>query len=229
MAPYGHPPQQYEKARLERGEARLKFVAAVLGLVTAILGIVAALFAVKSNSANEQADQSQQRVQALESENAALKRELANRPTAQAAGAGTQTAAPTSAAAVAGPAIRHEGDITLVPNSGYDLTSLDPQWGQEQNCKHQINFEAGTPPQISTDGLCSGHSIYVDSLLLNSGDPATYAKCRTSTGYGRPATLNTKAGNRFCLRTQDGYFSLVSVTAVSAQRIDVHVVTWEKE
>ncbi|WP_433043539.1 hypothetical protein [Dactylosporangium sp. CS-033363] len=206
---------------------RLKLIAAVLGLITAVVGVVAALFAVRSNSANEQADQSQERVQVLESENAALKRELANRATAQPAV--PSSAAPTSAAAPAGPAIRHEGDIALVPNSGYDLTSLDPQWGQEQNCKHQINFEEGTPPQISTDGLCSGHSIYVDSLLLNASDPGTYAKCRTSTGYGRPATLNTRAGNRFCLRTQDGYFSLVSVSAVAAQRIDVHVITWEKE
>jgi hypothetical protein len=135
------------------------------------------------------------------------------------------TTASATPAAVSG-GIYHQGPLALAYNTGADLDALpsDPQWGE--------------PSANRGGGGADLWSLYPDLAGINGAmvvtvDSGTGAACQNATGWLSANSfqdLNLGVGSFFCVRTSQGRYSLLNVTAIdpTSNKITFWVKTFKK-
>lgn len=222
------PVKDPEKVAAAR-ESRLKLATAALGLVTAILAALTAMFGLTAKQATNKADDSEQRVQALQSGNAVLATQSAEAQQTIAALQSQRSASPAPVNAPVGsaaPDVLFEGQVTLKAGTGAD-------------------FEAKQTTGVRADGPTGDLDIYHDqanAITANGGDlypdrgPTKEAAARCAEvleaevdGVAGDGTLNP--GDRFCLRTSQERVAWARVNSVvgtaSSHVVVLDVVVWQ--
>ncbi len=224
------PVKDPEKVATAR-ENRLKLVTAALSLVTGILTALTALLGLNAKNATNKADDSEQRVQALQSTNAVLVTQSAEAQRAIAAlqaqrsvPAATQNA-PARSASPSAKGVLFEGQVMLKAGIGIDL-----------DAKQSNPVHASGP-----DGDVDVYHDYASTITVNGGDlypdsgPTAEAAVRCAGaleaevgGVAGDGSLNP--GDRFCLRTSQGHDAWLRINSVtgtaSSHLVVFNVVVW---
>lgn len=226
-------------------DRRWTLVEKVLGLTTALVGLAVAVLGVTSVQATQAKNEAQDDATGLSTEVGALQSDLdAARRAAATSEASRQRLSQENkdlsarVAALEGqlppdvdpgtvesatPAIRHRGVVTLTDGgdaADINAPATDATWGSGtiesyQDGAVELNFG----------------NVYFRSaslLRLESGT-ATYASCKSSTGYAPagqvdPATLE---GKNVCLRTDAGRYATARLVGQSPRSVKLELTTWE--
>ncbi|MGW5016045.1 hypothetical protein ACWEOR_28835 [Micromonospora chalcea] len=134
--------------------------------------------------------------------------------------AGTESLAPRASSALE--EVRHEGPLVLSKGFHADLDSLCSDW--------DITDVSGSRQDITNDGkgLVRSFTAGTQIAVVQRSAPATYAMCAANTDY-LSETLRYRdlaPGNRYCVVTDTGRRSLITVKGTTRTTIQLDVKTW---
>ncbi|VVJ19729.1 Uncharacterised protein [Amycolatopsis camponoti] len=203
-----------------RSEEKWKTIGQVLAVVSGLLTVAASLLTLLTVNANREKSLAEStaadrgsRLTSAQQEISSLKQQTSPPAT---------EASPT--AAQTGGTVRHEGNVSIARDFTVDLDSpaSDPQWGTTGSFtgKNDLSF----------NGRDFGYVGWSSTVKLPSSATSSYQSCREETGYenGRYALDDLAAGQSYCVKTSDGRFAAVRLTAVSATKVSFDVTTYEK-
>jgi hypothetical protein len=172
-----------------------------------------ASYSAASKSLEDANDQLSQSVVILESQLAATSPAVPSKT--------AETAASPTAGLPNGVTVRHEGRITLATSnySGADLDApkTDPQWGPGGSAEISY-YSSKFTLQSAIGALVLGDTV------------ADYATCRDTTGYGQRPNLESgvfQPGAYLCIKTSDGRFSAMHLTAIDPDQATFDVITYD--
>lgn len=133
-----------------------------------------------------------------------------------------ETESPTTSASSTLEEVRHEGPLVLSKGFHADLDSLCPDW--------DVTDVLGSRQDITNDGkgLVRSFTAGTQIAIVPRSAPATYAMCAANTDY-LSETLRYRdlaSGNRYCVVTDTGRRSLITVKGTTRTTIQLHVKTW---
>ena len=217
----------------------IQLAAAIVGLLSALVG---GIYGVLSNrakataqataeSAHRQADDAQVRIESLErqlastqAENESLKGSVTDPP----------AVSPSATPGAKNPAdVYHKGTVNLAWGRRIDLDAppTDPQWGVLVNSGWEVDLGWG----YGCDGICFGNGSsdfhnQDDRVVVDSN--ASKETCTSTTGYstGNFSIAKVKSGFTFCIVTDKGRVSIVSVVDVkgASEPIKLDITTYSK-
>ena len=120
--------------------------------------------------------------------------------------------------------MRHQGNVSIAPGFTVDLDSAasDPQWGTagSNTSKNDLYFDGHG---FSFEGSST-------TVKLPSSAERTYDSCRKETGCerGNYTLDDLAAGQSYCVKTGDGRFAALQLTAANPAKISFDVTTYEK-
>lgn len=118
------------------------------------------------------------------------------------------------------PAVRHKDSLLLNDSYGADLDSTANNWDVRNTNTEDVILSQG-----------SITSFAGQLAILDNGSQPDYQGCSSTTNYvqGNPGipVSSLKRGSVFCIRTDQGRWSLIRMTNVSQSSISMVVTTWE--
>ncbi|MEU5940090.1 hypothetical protein ABZ807_13030 [Micromonospora sp. NPDC047548] len=148
---------------------------------------------------------------------------------AEPCGSQVQQAEGVPSAAASTEVVRHDGPLILSKGFYADLDSLCPDW--------DVTDVAGSKQDIGSDGRGIARSLTAGTqiALVDKSAESTFAMCSSNTDYVTGAIRydDLRPGNRYCVLTDSGRRSLLTVKRVrrDRDRIAVHldVRTWAEK
>ncbi len=207
-----------------RSEEKWKTIGQILAVVSGLLTVATSLLTLLTVNANHEKSLAQSTAADRGSQLTSAQQEISSLKQQTSQPETTSTTEPAPSSAPTDGTVRHKGNVSIAPGFSVDLDSsaADTQWGtvRASTGKGDLYFD--------------GQKLaYIDSsttVKLPASTTPGYDSCRDETGYenGQYQLDDLAPGQNYCVKTYDGRFAALKLTAVNASKISFDVTTYEK-